>query len=782
MERDELLSIITKEYSNWIIDPKPSGKGSYGVVFQMTSQDSSEKRALKVISIPHDDSEIEERRNSGFSDEEIFNSYFLVKDKVLDEIINVIQLRDNENVVRIYGHREITRKGQLGWIICFDMEFLPSIKEIQPLSETEIIQMGSSLCNALKSCHERNIIHRDIKPQNILRRGKTFVLADFGESKIVTNQSSLSLRGTYDYMAPEVVRQQRFTDVSPAVLDIYSLGMTLYLYANNNCLPFIGMVKEMMMPDIRDEANIRRWNNEPLPMPSGVSERLGRIILCACQADPRNRYQSASEMEYDLLRVNTQDVLNCDRRIGVATPERTPINETIPVSVNQTPYSRETVPVNRIQNNQSYTQEQVPIQKASVQQVPVLPYENITPKAKHKNTKLIVGILVGILAVIFAVVGSVFLFSKNSTDDTVVSNTKRRTSSETSSKYRSDDSSSEEKNTSSETPSNYSSSVTASDGSINNKMTFEQNYDQAAIDQMNKVVKIHNTQFTALDYNYYFANEYVKLKKMNVEGTADIPMTQAGFLDMEGQLTPDMKVKDYLRNSIISDFQSEVFILEYAQKNNVQLGSDTRKKIEEEFGKAKKSAESIGMTLDEYLKAFYGPTATEDGLREILQRYELVNAAMDHYVEVYNFTEGESMLPTVYHVLYPTLDLTTGEKLPDDKKAEAKKKAEALKASATSLDDLKMKAEQGKAANEVAEAAEYTVSAGQMVKPFEDWCFAYHNVGDMDVIETEFGYHVMYFVGMKETSTEQKRQIALSAFNAEMEKNVASGLYNPIYS
>ena len=69
-----------------------------------------------------------------------------------------------------------------------------------------------------------------------------------------------------------------------------------------------------------------------------------------------------------------------------------------------------------------------------------------------------------------------------------------------------------------------------------------------------------------------------------------------------------------------------------------------------------------------------------------------------------------------------------------------------------------------------------------MVKPFEDWCFAYHNVGDMDVIETEFGYHVMYFVGMKETSTEQKRQIALSAFNAEMEKNVASGLYNPIYS
>ena len=202
-------------------------------------------------------------------------------------------------------------------------------------------------------------------------------------------------------------------------------------------------------------------------------------------------------------------------------------------------------------------------------------------------------------------------------------------------------------------------------------------------------------QFTALDYNFYFANEYVQLMRMQLQGTS-IPMTKSGFLDMEGQISQDMKVKDYMQKAVISDFQGEVFLLEYAQKNNLQLDGDIETKIKEEFHKTKKSAEDIGMTLDEYLKSYYGPTATEEGLRAILQRYELVNTAMNHYVEQYKFAEGETMLPTVYHVLYPSLDLTTGQALPDDKKAEAKQKAEALKASVKTLDELKTKAEEGK--------------------------------------------------------------------------------------
>ena len=308
-------------------------------------------------------------------------------------------------------------------------------------------------------------------------------------------------------------------------------------------------------------------------------------------------------------------------------------------------------------------------------------------------------------------------------------------------------------------------------------MTYDNNYDAAAIAQMGKTVKIRDMQFTALDYNFYFANEYNQLLQMSLYGQANIPMTGSGFPDMNGKLTEELTVAQYLQNSVISDFQGEVWLLEYSKDKNLKLDDEILAKIEEQFTSTQKSAESIGLTLEEYLQAYYGPVATADGLREVLQRYELVNLAMKTYVEEYQFKEGETMLPTVYHVLYPSLNLETGEALSDEEKAEAKKKAEALKASATSLDDLKAKADQAIANKEAAEAAEYTVSLGQMVKPFEEWCFAEHKIGDIDVVETIYGYHVIYFVGQKEADDDQKYQIAVKAMQKEMNDAVEAGGY-----
>ncbi|MCR5274334.1 MAG: peptidylprolyl isomerase [Clostridiales bacterium] len=309
------------------------------------------------------------------------------------------------------------------------------------------------------------------------------------------------------------------------------------------------------------------------------------------------------------------------------------------------------------------------------------------------------------------------------------------------------------------------------------KMSYEQNYDQAAIDEMGKVVTVKDKTFTAVDYNFYFANEYKQLLLMNMYGQASVPMTQAGFLDMKGKLTSDYTVAQYLQNSIVSDFQGEVWLLEFAQKKNLKLDDEINKKIESQFTSTKETAEGMGMTLDEYLQSFYGPDANADRLREILQRYELVNLAMKVYIEEYQFAEGETLLPTVYHVLFPSLDLTTGEALPDDKKAEAKKRAEDFKASVTSLDDMKAKAEAAVADKTAAEAAEYTVSLGQMVEPFEDWCFAEHQIGDVGFVETQYGYHVIYFVGKKEADDDQKFEIAKKAMHKEMNDAIDAGGY-----
>ena len=400
MELKEIMDLVTKEYSNWEIDPKPLGNGSFGVVFQMVDRENGEKRALKVIPIPHDDSEIDRRMLRGYAVSEIEKYYTGVKSQVLDEVLNIIQLRANENVVNIFGYREIRRKDNIGWVVCFDMEYLPPLVETKHLSEQQIVRMALDMCNALRSCHSRKIVHRDIKPDNILQKGDSYVLADFGVSKIAKSQSSLSLRGTYDYMAPELVRQESFPDVSPDTVDIYSLGITLYVYANQNRLPFIESANDMMYAEKRDEMSMKRWNSDAIPGPCGVSERLSKIILCACEKDPRWRYQSAAEMEYDLLHLNTNDFLYCDRMKQLAEASSKSVVETPRL---QDVQLHRTVPAQRL--------DQAPAQSTPILQKPDDGKTDSKEPVKRKR-KLIFGIVAGILVLITAGVWIYFAVPK----------------------------------------------------------------------------------------------------------------------------------------------------------------------------------------------------------------------------------------------------------------------------------------------------------------------------------------------------------------------------------
>ncbi|MBO4927641.1 MAG: peptidylprolyl isomerase [Clostridiales bacterium] len=313
------------------------------------------------------------------------------------------------------------------------------------------------------------------------------------------------------------------------------------------------------------------------------------------------------------------------------------------------------------------------------------------------------------------------------------------------------------------------------------KMTYEDNYDQAAINEMNKIVSIHGMQFTALDYNFFFANEYAQVVSLYMQGTS-VPVTGSGFLDMEGYLTEDLTVKKYLQDLVIADLQGEVFLLEYAQSKNLTLDESILNEIDKQFEDMEASAESYGLTMDEYMKSYYGPDATTEGMRAIMQRYELVNAAMNKYVEEYPFTEDEKMLPTVYHILYPTIDLSTRTSLSEDEIAAAKAKAEALKDSVTSLDDMKTKGSEAIASGDAAEAAQYTVQVGEMVPQFEEWCFAEHEVGDVGIVETMFGYHVMYFVGKDPAAADQLEQLAYTKLQDDMDAAIASGDYDPVFS
>lgn len=149
------------------------------------------------------------------------------------------------------------------------------------------VEIISGVLAGLEHLHGRNIIHRDVKPANILFQGSTPRLADFGISRVLksTSQSSI-VAGTPAYMAPEAFDGKRNEQT-----DIWSVGVIFYhLLAGR--LPFA-------QADITSLVGAILSRN-PDPLPTTVPSSLQEIIARALAKDPRQRYQSASEMRADL--------------------------------------------------------------------------------------------------------------------------------------------------------------------------------------------------------------------------------------------------------------------------------------------------------------------------------------------------------------------------------------------------------------------------------------------------------------------------------------------------
>ena len=121
-----------------------------------------------------------------------------------------------------------TRAG-IGWDILIQMELLTPLNQYirdHVVTRQDVIRLGIDLCKALELCQKYNIIHRDVKPENIfISETGDFKLGDFGIARTVEKTTSgLSKKGTYTYMAPEVYKGEAYG----TTVDIYSLGIVLY--------------------------------------------------------------------------------------------------------------------------------------------------------------------------------------------------------------------------------------------------------------------------------------------------------------------------------------------------------------------------------------------------------------------------------------------------------------------------------------------------------------------------------------------------------------------------
>jgi beta-lactam-binding protein with PASTA domain len=282
------------------------GEGSFGRVYKASRQlfGKTNFSAIKVIKIPQNESQINVERSSGASDNAIKEYFMEIVQEWQTEIEMLESIKSAPNVVVVEDYEIIEHPELIQWEIFIRMELLtPFTKRVQmsPFKSSDALKLGTDLCRALEYCSVRNILHRDIKPENIFVSSfGDFKLGDFGIARqLEKTNASLSKKGTYMYMAPEVYRGEQYN----ASVDIYSLGLVLYKLFNNNRLPFAPQDKELLSFNDREESLGRRIRGDQLPVPVNASDEIAGIILKACAFNPKDRYSNPSEMLRDLQQI-----------------------------------------------------------------------------------------------------------------------------------------------------------------------------------------------------------------------------------------------------------------------------------------------------------------------------------------------------------------------------------------------------------------------------------------------------------------------------------------------
>lgn len=250
-----------------------------------------------MIEIPQSNAELQAIRNELSSEEEVEEYFQSVIEDIVKEFVLMTRLKGNTNIVGYEDYAVIKNKDKYGWTVYIRMELLTSLMKYvksADLSNRDVIQMGIDICKALEVCKQYNIIHRDIKPDIIFVSDLgNYKLGDFGIAReLEKTTGGLSQKGTRNYMAPEMFRGNRYN----ATVDLYSLGIVMYRFLNNNRLPFYPPYPERIRYSDKEEAENRRISGEKLPLPVNASLELAAVILKACAFDPKGRYENATQM------------------------------------------------------------------------------------------------------------------------------------------------------------------------------------------------------------------------------------------------------------------------------------------------------------------------------------------------------------------------------------------------------------------------------------------------------------------------------------------------------
>jgi streptogramin lyase len=228
-------------------------RGGMGVVYRATHLGLERPVALKVIA-------------RELADREGFRERFLRESRLAARL-------DHPAVVPVYDSREVDGELIVAMRLVEGGDLRKLIDREGPLEPRRALLLLGQVAEALDAAHAAAIVHRDVKPHNVLVEGERAYLSDFGLAKALGESgaaSGTSIVGTAEYMSPE---QWRGEDVGPAA-DVYALGCVLY-EALTGIVPYA-----------------RRESDTEPEMPAGID----RVIERAVAKDPGDRYPSAGAL------------------------------------------------------------------------------------------------------------------------------------------------------------------------------------------------------------------------------------------------------------------------------------------------------------------------------------------------------------------------------------------------------------------------------------------------------------------------------------------------------
>jgi predicted Ser/Thr protein kinase len=266
-ERNELI------HNRYVVQ-QMLGAGNFSYVYKVLDTLSGDVVALKIF-----------KEGTG------------VLEQLRDEF-HILKLLDHPHIAKVFDIGQINDSGNSYYYLkleFIDGNLLSNVLQQGRISLRKAREITTDLLNAVGYLHGRRVMHRDIKPNNIITNGRGTVIVDFNISKIVENYAT-SRVGTPRYTPPEVnIQGWNWTG------DLYAIGLVLYEMVTSH-YPFA----DNTPPLIADPKDPRDFN-------ATISQSLASVILKSLAREPQNRYQSAQEM---------LDALNCAEWEPVWQPYR----------------------------------------------------------------------------------------------------------------------------------------------------------------------------------------------------------------------------------------------------------------------------------------------------------------------------------------------------------------------------------------------------------------------------------------------------------------------------